>query len=283
MTVSRAEDGRPLQDFLAARLALTKRAAKAIVDLRRVWVNRKVVWMARHALKTGDVVEAPAAEAKAKSIRAGVKKPEKKTHVRILVETPNYIVCDKPAGMLSNSGAKSVEAVLREQTGIDTLVAVHRLDRDTTGCLLCAKTRHAFEAAVEVFKTHRVTKTYFAIAAGKFPYRHHTVDSALEGKRALTTISLQRCTADASLLKVSIETGRTNQIRRHLAQIRFPVIGDRLFGLKNARDARIMSVPRQMLHAGDLELPDPMREDGTIKAHSPLPADFRATLKLFGL
>ena len=80
-----------------------------------------------------------------------------------------------------------------------------------------------------------------------------------------------------------IDTGRTNQIRRHLASIRFPIVGDRTFGLKSARDPRLMQVPRQMLHASSLELPDPLDPCGSIRAHSPLPADFRAALRLFGM
>jgi 23S rRNA pseudouridine1911/1915/1917 synthase len=88
---------------------------------------------------------------------------------------------------------------------------------------------------------------------------------------------------DASFLKVRIETGRTNQIRRHLASLRFPIVGDRVFGLKNARDPRLMRVPRQMLHASTLTLPHPMQRNEEISVHSPLPADFRAALKLFGM
>ena len=88
---------------------------------------------------------------------------------------------------------------------------------------------------------------------------------------------------DASFLRVRIDTGRTNQIRRHLASVRFPVVGDRVFGLRRARDPRLMQVPRQMLHASTLSLPDPFSPHKEIKAHSPLPADFRATLRLFGM
>ena len=88
---------------------------------------------------------------------------------------------------------------------------------------------------------------------------------------------------DASYLRVRIETGRTNQIRRHLAGVRHPIVGDRTFGLKSARDPRLMTVPRQMLHAASLALPDPLRKGEQIRAHSPLPADFRAAIRLFGM
>ena len=87
----------------------------------------------------------------------------------------------------------------------------------------------------------------------------------------------------ACFLRLRIETGRTNQIRRHLASVRCPVVGDRVFGLKSARDPRLMQVPRQMLHASTLTLQDPFDSHASISAHSPLPADFRSALALFGL
>jgi 23S rRNA-/tRNA-specific pseudouridylate synthase len=68
-----------------------------------------------------------------------------------------------------------------------------------------------------------------------------------------------------------------------LSGVRFPIVGDRVFGLKNARDPRLMQVPRQMLHASTLSLPNPLVPHSEIKVHSPLPADFRAALKLFGM
>lgn len=205
-------------------------------------------------------------------------------HVRVLMETPDYVVADKPAGVVSCGDPKSVEAILRSQLKIPTLEAVHRLDRDTTGCLLLAKTHTAFTAAVEVFKTHSVKKVYYAIVAGRFPHAHETVNAPLDDKPAISHVTRESTSPDASFLKVRIETGRTNQIRRHLSSIRFPVLGDRTFGLKTARDHRLMTVPRQMLHAAEIELPDPMRNvKTTLRAHSPLPADFRQCLKLFGM
>lgn len=296
LTVGKADNDRALQDFIAAKCALSRRAAKAIVDGRSVWVNRKCVWIAKHALHTGDVVEVPrsvvsAAKRQPGSDRSGgdQKRPAGERsvatrHVRVLLETPDYIVADKPAGYLSCSDPKSVEMILRLQLHIPTLEAVHRLDRDTTGCLLLAKTHTAFNAAVEVFKTHGVKKTYHAIVAGRFPHMHETINAPIEGKSAVSHVTREMASQDASFLKVRIETGRTNQIRRHLSSIRFPVIGDRMFGLKTARDPRLMMVGRQMLHSSGLELPDPMRKvkEG-IRAHSPLPADFRQCLKTFGM
>ena len=160
---------------------------------------------------------------------------------------------------------------------------MHRLDRDTTGCLLFAKNRRALEAAIEVFKTHNVKKTYNAVVAGRFKFARQTIDSPIDSQNAVTRVAREAVGDDASFLRVRIDTGRTNQIRRHLASIRFPIVGDRVFGLKSARDPKLMRVPRQMLHASSLELPHPLKPKETIKAHSPLPADFRSALALFGM
>jgi len=283
-------DPKVLQDFLALRFALSRRTAKAVIDGRSVWVNRKCVWIARFALKTGDVVEVPATvvkgamrQSKAPAGEGRPAAPAAKRHVRVLWQNDGFLVCDKPAGLVSCDDPRSVETVLREQVGIPTLEAVHRLDRDTTGCLMFAKNHAACLAAVEVFKTHKVTKVYHAVVAGAFKFAHRVIDAPIDGQPAVSRVSREAAGADASFLRIRIETGRTNQIRRHLASVRFPVIGDRVFGLKNARDPRLMQVPRQMLHASTLTLPDPLDPHAQVSVHAPLPADFRSCLKLFGM
>lgn len=286
-----------LQDFLASKYSLTRRGAKAVIDGRSVWVNRKCVWIARYSLKPGDSVELPLAvvksaqrqsatgapSASAGSVASATASRPGAAHIRVLWQNGNYLVCDKPSGMLSCGDPRSVESRLREQEGLPGLEAVHRLDRDTTGCLAFAKNHAAFEAAVEVFKTHRVSKTYHAIVMGRFKYPRTCIETPIDGESAVTRIYREAVGEDASFLRVGIETGRTNQIRRHLSSIRFPIIGDRVFGLKSVRDPRMMQVPRQMLHSSTLAMPDPMEKGGEIKVHSPLPADFRATLRLFGM
>jgi len=271
--VSKLEAGQSLQVFLSIKLGLSKRSAKNLMDERRVWVNRKCVWMTHHTLHQGDTVEVPAAH---KSASASP------PPIRVLIEDEHYLVADKPAGLLA-VGENSAETVLRTQTGLPALQAVHRLDRDTTGCLLCAKSQAAFDAAVAMFKTRRVVKLYQTIVFGPFDRTSSTINEDLDGDRAVSHIHREAVSKDASFLKVRIETGRTHQIRRHLASIRHPVLGDREHGVKFARDPRLLTVPRQMLHASGLELPHPLVLGQTIKAHSPLPADFRRCLKLFDM
>lgn len=271
LTVCKAEAGQSLQDFLSRRLKLSKRQAKDLLDKRQVWVNRQCVWMARHALRAGDAVEAQTALPADHAARV----------LRVLVDAPRYLFVDKPAGMLS-IGPGGVEERLRAQLGLPELRCVHRLDRDTSGCLLVARDRAAFDAAVSVFKTRRVIKLYDVLVAGRMTRPVTTIDTPLDGAPARTHVRRVVANDDVTFARARIETGRTHQIRLHLASIRHPVIGDRLHGLKSSRDPRLMRVPRQMLHATELELDDPMGS-GRLRAHSPLPADFRRGLQLFGL
>lgn len=274
VTKSEAEAGVTLQNYLSEKLKLSKRAAKDLIDQRLVWVNRQCIWMARHTLKGGDVVEAQAGTA----AQAEAEKPK---HIRILTENEHYLFVDKPYGMLT-IGPGGVEEVLREQVGSEELRAVHRLDRDTSGCLLVARTQEAFDAAVSIFKTRRVKKLYEFLAVGRIENDPMTIATPIEGEAAKTTIRRKAYNEDATFGSARIETGRTHQIRIHLASIRHPVIGDRLHGLKKSVDPRLIRVPRQMLHATEIELDDPMGR-GHLRAHSPLPADFRRCLQMFGL
>jgi 23S rRNA pseudouridine1911/1915/1917 synthase len=269
--VSRAEDGLPLQDFLSTKLRLSNRRAKDLMDARGVWVNRQCVWMTHHALHAGDVVEA----------RGIVSATPARRPLRVVLETPHYLVVDKPTGLLS-VGEDSVEERLRAQLDDPALRAVHRLDRDTTGCLLFARGDAAHAAMVEVFRTRRVRKVYNAIVAGRVVQRVSTVASPIEGEDARSHVTTLASSDDASLVAVRIETGRTHQIRIHMASRRHPVLGDREHGITYTHDPRLRSVPRTMLHAADLSFDNPMAR-GEIKAHCPMPADFRRCLEIFGL
>ena len=210
------------------------------------------------------------------------KSAERRPHIRVLWQDDAYLAVDKPAGVLTQ-GRDSAEELLRVQEGNPGIAAVHRLDRETSGVLLFAKTAEALEAAIAMFKTHRVLKHYAAIVAGEVERQMSTLTETLDGERAVTHLKRLRATPDASFLSLRIETGRTHQIRRHLAGIRHPVVGDRQYGVKKSDDPRVLSVTRQMLHAQELELPHPLLLGQHIRAHAPLPADFRAALKLFGL
>ncbi len=270
-TVSRTEDGTPLQAFLAARRGLSRRKAKDLLDRRRIYVNQRPVWMAHHVLHAGDIVEGPDSGARLKP-----------THLKVLFQDDEYIVVDKPAGMLSD-GEHSVESLARVQLDCPTLVAAHRLDRDTTGCLLLAGTPQARERIIEVFRANQVCKTYHAIVSGRVKADTRTLRDAIDGKSAVSRIRVLDAKPAATHLQVAIETGRTHQIRKHVASVGHSVIGDRHYRAGRKRlDPRDMKAGRQMLHAGGFAFLHPgTRRRVVVKA--PLPADFRRCLKAYGL
>jgi len=182
-----------------------------------------------------------------------------------------------------NEAPFSLETLLRAQTGNPDLRASHRLDRDTTGCVLFSKSARAHEAVVRVFKEHRVAKTYRTVVYGRWDAESSTIDLPLDGRRALSQVHCLRANARASHLAVRIETGRTHQIRRHLAMARHPVLGDGTYGPKVVEDLRLMKLTHPLLHAVELELDHPTVPDRLLRVFSPLPQEFHRWLGLLRL
>jgi 23S rRNA pseudouridine1911/1915/1917 synthase len=269
--VDRAAAGASLDAFLAAAAGVSRKQAKRWLDTRAVFVNGRRVWMAHHRLAADDRVElaTPAAEPGPRA--AGDAAP-----VAVLHEDPHYLVVDKPAGWLSN-GPGSLEERLRRERPEPGLVAVHRLDRDTTGCFLFARSEEARRAAVEVFRRREVGKVYEAIVLGSFPRGVRTFAQPVDGQAASTEVTLLRAGPAASLVEVRIGTGRTHQIRVHLLGAGHPVAGDKAYGTSRALPAALRAVPRQMLHARRLRLVHPLGGPPVV-AEAPRPHDFAETL-----
>ncbi|MBP5530671.1 MAG: RluA family pseudouridine synthase [Lentisphaeria bacterium] len=221
----------------------------------------------------------------------------------ILYEDDWMLVVDKPAGVVvhpaaGNPSGTIVNALLgrypewgKSFPGVDARPGiVHRLDKDTSGCLVVAKTPDAQFKLGTAFAERKTAKTYLTIVRGEPPrpqgelsgmIGRHPVNrqkmALLErgGKEALTRYRVlssgELAGRVVSLLEVKIMTGRTHQIRVHMASIGTPVLGDGLYG--GARGVEF-PVPRQMLHAWRLSLPHPA--DGRrLEFESPGPADFR--------
>ncbi|MDA0577036.1 MAG: RluA family pseudouridine synthase [Verrucomicrobia bacterium] len=271
--VTRAENGSKLREFLATRLRVSGRRAKALLDAHDVTVNGRRVWMAGHSLALGDVVGV--VNHAREENKAGA------APLRVLMEDAEYLVADKPPGMPTN-GPDSFEVRLRVEREEPGLLAAHRLDRDTSGCVIVARNQSAFDAAVEMFREHKVTKIYRAIAVGRLHVRDRTIDAPVEDQRAVSRVTTIGATTAASHLSVETLTGRTHQIRLHLAGIGHPVLGDRQYGPPRALTAAQMRIPRQMLHAMELRFPHP-RRTRIIAVQSRLPDDFKACLEAFRL
>ncbi|OGV85873.1 MAG: hypothetical protein A2340_11360 [Lentisphaerae bacterium RIFOXYB12_FULL_60_10] len=272
--VTAADRNTDLLSFLAGRLDLSRKRAKALLDERRVTVNRHPVWMARHQLKAGDCVETTASATESHT-------PNRPQVFRCLLETTDYLILDKPAGILTN-GPNSMEQAVRTQRKEPGLTAVHRLDRGTSGCVLMARSPAAFEAAVELFKRHAVRKTYHAIALGSLDVHNFRITKPIDGQAAVSLLDTLDAGREASHLRVRIETGRTHQIRKHLESTGHPVAGDRQYGIGRRLSERTVQIARPMLHAARLEFV-PSGATKSLAANAPLPADFKDCLRLFRL
>ena len=264
--------GMPLQDFLALKLGLSRNKAKTILDERQAFVNGRRIWMTKHELKKGDFIDI--------MIPRSTTRKSPITPV-ILFQDNDYLVVNKTPGRLSN-GPDSLEADLQTLMNQPRLQAVHRLDRDTSGCILIARSKPAFDSAVELFKEQRINKVYHVLAAGEIKERERTIEYALEGEPAVTHLHLVSSHELASHLKVKIETGRTHQIRKHLAYIGHPVLGDRTYAARGAIPEEFRLIERQMLHAASLTFESPFTHE-KIRVEAPLPKDFKMWIKRLGL
>lgn len=266
-TVRLNEAGQPLVHFLARRLSISRRRAKQLMDDRNVLVNGQRVWMARHTIEKRDeirVLTRPPATPKEKSIP-------------VLEETDAYLIVNKPAGIVSN-GPSSVETRLRTQLSCRTIQAVHRLDKDTTGCLLFAKNAEAFDDAVEAFRQHRVRKVYHAIVAGAVDFTTRAIRTPLEGRDALTRMRKLDGNRHATHLQIALDTGRKHQIRKHLRRLGHPILGDKTYAPGEEVTGEALTITRQMLHARSLEITIP-RSELKLRATCALPGDFKRVLK----
>lgn len=238
----------------------------------------------------------------------------------ILFEDGAIVVLNKPPGLVvhpapGHAGGTLVNALLHhcpDLAGIGGVLRpgiVHRLDRDTSGCLVVAKTDAASLSLTHQFRAHEVSKTYLALVWGTpqpasgtvhtliarhpknrkkmaaFPLNSKLVlpDNAEEeeaptprGREAITHYHVEASFGPVSLLRVKIETGRTHQIRVHLTHKRHPVVGDSAYGRARA-DALPAPAPRQMLHATELSFNHPVTGE-RLMFRAPLPPDFQTLL-----
>lgn len=220
--------------------------------------------------------------------------------VDVVYVDENVIVVNKPAGMVVHPGAGNaqdtlVNAILHrwpeiaqvgeaERPGI-----VHRLDKDTSGVLILARNETAYNWLVRQFKSRKTKKTYLALVDGQPPTPAGRVEAAIgrdeknrqrmavvygdKGKNAITEYHTLKTYADHTLLEVQPLTGRTHQIRVHMAFLGCPVTGDRIYG----RRKKSIEIPRFFLHAHKLAIKLPGEEEPT-EFYAPLAADLKEIL-----
>lgn len=196
---------------------------------------------------------------------------------RVVFEDKRLLVIDKPTGVAVHGGSGIshgvIELLRHARRDLKDLSLVHRLDRETSGCLVLAKRRSALRALHEQFREGRVEKNYLALVAGDWQLGERLIDKPLlvthrkggerhvvisrDGKPAKTRVRLSRRFAPYSLVQCMPLTGRTHQIRVHLAAEDFPILGDDRYGDEDAnRQAKRQGLPRLFLHAQSISFPD---------------------------
>jgi 23S rRNA pseudouridine1911/1915/1917 synthase len=219
---------------------------------------------------------------------------------------PHIFVIDKPPGLVVHPGAGNREHTLQNGLlALDPKLAavpragiVHRIDKDTSGLLVVARTIEAHAALVEMLREHTIEREYVALCVGAMtgggtvdkPIGRHRTDRLRmtvrsDGREAITHYRLVERFEAHSLLRVILETGRTHQIRVHLAHIGHPLVGDPLYGGRRQLTAgaspalreALAAFRRQALHAARLSFTHPIT-GRDIEVESPLPEDFEQLL-----
>ena len=219
----------------------------------------------------------------------------------IKYEDEHILVLNKPAGLVVHPGAGNpdrtlVNALLNfdsDQARLPRAGIVHRLDKDTTGLLVVARTSLAQRSLVEHLQRRLIEREYLALVNGRFvaggsidaPIGRHPRDRLKmtvthKGKPAVTHYRIEQRFRAHTLLRVKLESGRTHQIRVHMLHRDHPIVGDPVYGQRlqippNADQSlidRLRSFKRQALHASDLSIPHPVSEE-IVRIHQPLPGD----------
>lgn len=295
-----SDAGKRLDTFLHERLPEFSRSRlQSWIKQNLVLVNGKAA-RSSATVRGGETVSVTPAALPPLSARA------EDLPLRILYEDQDLVVIDKPAGMVVHAGAGHhqgtlVNALLHHFGTLSSLNGdlrpgiVHRLDKGTSGVLVVARTDQAHQALAAQFQNRQVEKIYLAFVHGRMAKESGTVETPITrdpvrrtrmttklgtGRSAFTHFRVLDNLPLGSLLQVRIGTGRTHQIRVHLAGIGHPILGDRLYGAPAQTPG--LSLPgRFFLHAHRLQFRSPST-GAFITVESPLPADLRDLLALLG-
>lgn len=277
LELSRAER---LDQYVSNKLpAISRASVSKLIDKGVVKVNGEVALKGGYKLRPHDIVEI--------DYEATVQQPIPAIKLPVIYEDADCVVIIKPTGVLSHSKGAfnpegTVDSWLRqrivdisgERAGI-----VHRLDRATSGVMICAKTAEAASWLQKQFAQRKVKKTYVAVVQGSLTSEHAMIDMPIErnpkqpqtfrvgsnGKPAQTEYKVLKYNDKYSLLELKPTTGRTHQLRVHLSQLGHPIVGDSLYEGAPAK--------RLYLHAKSLEITLPNHERRTFEA--PVPKEFK--------
>ena len=300
-TVEQSLPGARFDAFLHQRYPqLSRGALQRMIAESQVRVNGGTVKPSHHPAR-GEVVVVTWPQA-----RPSVALPEAMP-LNVLYEDACLLVLNKPPGLVVHPAAGNPEHTLVNALlhhcagqlsgigGVARPVIVHRLDKDTSGCLVVAKTDAAHLGLAGQFAQRTVNKVYNAIVCGELPQRSGEIEAEIArhpnhrkrmavtegGRAARTTYEVLERLRSATLVEAVLHTGRTHQIRVHFQHIKFPLVGDDIYGKRqNAALAQVTGyrAPRQMLHARRLEFEHPGTRE-RLCFQSPRPEDFKQALR----
>ena len=289
--VEEDDSGERIDSYLSKKMDLTRTRIKQLIKEENILVNGK---KAKPAYKVERDDETSVIIPELEDIEIN---PEN-IPINIVYEDSDLAVINKSAGMVvhpahGHHSGTLVNAILyhiKDLSGINGEIRpgiVHRLDKDTSGLLIIAKNDKAHLELTNMFQNKEIKKTYLTIVKGKINKKKGRIvtqigrdrndrkkmtvlDSLTQGKNAITNFKVIDQNERFSLVKVDIETGRTHQIRVHMKYMRYPILGDSVYG-------RVDSEKRQMLHAYKLEFLHPITRN-KIELIAELPNDFEKAL-----
>lgn len=288
--------GQRIDNFLRGELpGVPKSRVYRLLRRGEVRVNGGRV-RAEYKLSEGDEVRIPPAR-----IRVEGAPPSRKMAAdildHVLYEDKRLLVLNKPTGIAVHGGSGIshgvIELLRHARPDIKDLALVHRIDRETSGCLVLTKRRSALRQLHERFREGKVEKNYLALVVGDWQFGEQLIDAPLhvqhrkqgerhvvvseQGKSARTFVNLSRTYGIYSLLHCAPATGRTHQIRVHLAHAGHPIAGDNRYGDADANiDAKKFGLPRLFLHAQSIAFVDDSGND--LHFTAPLPDDLERFL-----
>jgi len=314
--IATTEDaGKRLDQFLVSQIADTSRArVQQLIDEQKVLVDDRGVKSSLR-LRGGERI-AILGDANSPPLRAMAEE----IPLDIVYEDDDLAVVNKAAGMMVHAGAGATEDERNRGTLVNALLhrfgqlsgvggelrpgIVHRLDKATSGLIVVAKNDQSHRKLAAQFARRVVKKTYIALVHGWMKQDRGTISSSISrdparrtrmttkrsgGREAITHYAVQERIDSKygkfTLLEVRIDTGRTHQIRVHLASLRHPVVGDTLYGAPremSGKNESAISLPRNFLHAAALQLQHP-RSGETLSFARPLPEELQVFLEKIGV
>ena len=286
--ISEEHNGKRIDKYLSSVLDGKSRSyIQGVIDEEKVNVNGKIV-KSNYKLKTKDVIDLEIPEP------TELKVTPENIPLDILYEDKDVIVVNKPQGMVVHPAPGAYDGTMvnallyhcKDLSGINGIIRpgiVHRIDKDTSGILVVAKNDNAHNILAEQLKDHSMTREYYALVEGVIKEDEGTINRPLArhpkerikisvvkgGREAITHFKVIERFKEYTLVKCILETGRTHQIRVHMAYIGHPLVGDPVYGYKKQK----FKLQGQMLHAKVLGFIHPSTKE-YMQFESPLPDYF---------